>query len=123
MNLFGLQMNNLSENLAKKIPPTDSRLRPDVQQWEHANLELASKEKSRLETNQRKRRNQFKEENKSSVDIKDERTYYNPKYFIKTQEEGKYFYRPNGDKYWEEREKGEWKNAPRIFEDDCEPFY
>ena len=51
MNLVGFQMNHVSEALKKKLPPTDSRLRPDVRQWEHANLELASKEKARLENN------------------------------------------------------------------------
>ena len=55
-------MNDISEILKNKLPPTDSRLRPDIRHWEHANLELASKEKSRLENNQRKRRNEFKEE-------------------------------------------------------------
>ena len=84
MNVFALQMNNISDSLANKLPPTDSRLRPDIRHWEHANLELASKEKSRLETNQRKRRNEYKEESKEGVDMKDERTYYNPKYFVKT---------------------------------------
>ena len=123
MNLIGFQMNHVSDDLKKKLPPTDSRLRPDVRQWEHANLELASKEKARLENNQRKRRNIFKESNKDIKDIKDERTYYNPKYFTKSIQGSEYIYKPIGNKYWEDREKGGWNDAPRIFEDDCQPFY
>jgi hypothetical protein len=40
-------------------------------------------------------------------------------------EKGKvdYEYTPNGNKYWEERDKGEWKHAPNIYNDDCEAFY
>jgi hypothetical protein len=44
-------MNDVSDSLKKKLPPTDSRLRPDVRSWEHADLEQASKEKARLENN------------------------------------------------------------------------
>lgn len=48
----------MSDKLKEKLPPTDTRLRPDMRAWEHAELELASKEKERLEENQRARRKQ-----------------------------------------------------------------
>jgi len=87
--------------------------------------------------NQRKRRLEikkiFEEKQKSSKDyddfkIDDERTFYRPLYFNKKKvydEKGKvdYEYTPNGNKYWEERDKGEWKHAPNIYNDDCEAFY
>ena len=44
-------MNLLSDKLKAKLPPTDSRLRPDVRYWESADLENSSFEKARLETN------------------------------------------------------------------------
>jgi len=142
MNPYALQTNHISEKLSKKLPPTDSRFRKDVKAWEHADLEKTSKEKSRLENNQRSRRNTLKEKFKKDktfqqingveIDIKDERTYYQPKYFTKTvvdstdkdknksdKETKKYVYRPSGNKYWEERDLGRWANAPKIFEDDC----
>jgi hypothetical protein len=48
-NIHALQLNLLSDDLAKKLPPTDSRFRPDMRQWEAANLEAANSEKNRLE--------------------------------------------------------------------------
>jgi len=56
MNMVAFQVNYLSENLKAKLPPTDSRLRPDVRAWENGHMEEASKQKDRLEVNQRKRR-------------------------------------------------------------------
>ena len=41
----------MSDQLKAKLPPSDSRLRPDVRAWENAQLEEASKEKERLEIN------------------------------------------------------------------------
>lgn len=60
MNMVAFQVNYLSENLKTKLPPTDSRLRPDVRAWENGHMEEASKQKDRLEVNQRKRRQQTK---------------------------------------------------------------
>jgi hypothetical protein len=41
MNLYALQLNNLSEKLKSKLPPTDSRFRPDIRSWETADMEDA----------------------------------------------------------------------------------
>ena len=44
----------------------------------------------------------------------DERMWYTPKYFIKEVSNNpvtgkpEYTYKPNGNKYWEDREKGNW---------------
>ena len=51
INMLGLQMNHISDELKAKLPPTDTRLRPDTRAWEAAELELATKEKERLENN------------------------------------------------------------------------
>ena len=87
-------MNHISDKLRAKLPPSDTRLRPDLKAWEAAELDLATKEKDRLEENQRKRRKIVTEqlekrvENKEldSFDISDERTYYCPRYFEKVEE-------------------------------------
>jgi len=44
-------MNYLSNQLKLKLPPTDSRLRPDIRAWENGEMEIATKEKDRLEIN------------------------------------------------------------------------
>lgn len=62
MNYFALQMNLISDDLAKKLPPTDARLRPDLRAWENGDFDLATKEKDRLENNQRQRRTKVKAE-------------------------------------------------------------
>jgi hypothetical protein len=49
MNTFAIQLNLLPSNLKLKLPPTDSRLRPDLRAWENGDADLASKEKERLE--------------------------------------------------------------------------
>jgi hypothetical protein len=41
----------ISDLLKTKLPPTDSRLRGDIRAWESCDLELASREKDRLERN------------------------------------------------------------------------
>lgn len=56
MNLYSLQLMVLSDELRSKIPPTDGRLRGDTKYWDVADLDLATKEKDRLERNQRSRR-------------------------------------------------------------------
>ena len=54
---------------------------------------------------------------------------YTPRFFERiTQIDPKtskktFSYKPIKNKYWEEREKGTWENDPRIFDDDCEPFF
>ena len=89
MNYWSLQLNFLSDELKNKLPPTDSRLRPDVRFWEHADLENSSIEKERLENNQRLRRKKLKvileemNENNGKIDMMDEESFYNPKFFDK----------------------------------------
>ena len=46
---FTLQLNNLPEGLKEKLPPTDSRLRPDQRAVEEGDFDRAGAEKNRLE--------------------------------------------------------------------------
>lgn len=45
----------------QKLPPTDSRFRTDQRALEEGNIEIASKEKNRLEEKQRRRRKRNEE--------------------------------------------------------------
>lgn len=66
--------------------------------------------------------------------VSDERTFYTPTFFQKNvtvdaKGNKKYLYepipsqdQPDSYLYWEMRDQNNWK-VPRIFEDDCEPFY
>jgi len=42
-------LNYLPDSLRPKLPPTDSRFRPDQRAWEQGNSDLATDEKNRLE--------------------------------------------------------------------------
>lgn len=46
---FGLQLNYLTDALKERLPPTDSRLRPDQRAMENGDMDLANREKHRLE--------------------------------------------------------------------------
>ena len=105
---YSCSLNNITEDFKNIIPPTDSRLRPDQRALENQNLELAEKEKKRIEEKQRNRHHYF-EENK----IK-----YEPKYFNEVLDsltnENIYLYK--GD-YWHDRRMQNFQNLYQIFLD------
>ena len=129
-NLPAYQMNLLSDQLKAKLPPTDSRLRPDLRFWENSQPSEAQDEMNRLVQNQKERRNKVEAllKDEPNIDMYNERTFYEPQYFKKEiiEKEGsetQYKYTPIAGKYWAEREMGTWENAPKIFEDGCKEFY
>lgn len=50
---FTMQLNELVDEVKEHLPPTDSRLRPDIRELENGNIDAASSEKHRLEEKQR----------------------------------------------------------------------
>ncbi|XP_072297644.1 oxysterol-binding protein-related protein 1-like isoform X2 [Eucyclogobius newberryi] len=50
---FAMQLNELEKSMEGVIPPTDSRLRPDIRAMETGDIDQASAEKKRLEEKQR----------------------------------------------------------------------
>ncbi|KAK3038448.1 hypothetical protein RJ639_029746 [Escallonia herrerae] len=53
MTSFAITLNELTPGLQEKLPPTDSRLRPDQRHLENGEYDKANAEKLRLETRQR----------------------------------------------------------------------
>ncbi|KAL6984413.1 Oxysterol-binding protein-related protein 1C [Sarracenia purpurea var. burkii] len=96
---FAITLNELNSQLKKKLPPTDSRLRPDQRCLENGEYDMANSEKLRLEQRQRQAQ-------------KMQESGWMPKWF--TKEKGSDAYRYNGC-YWEAREKGNWDSCPDIF--------
>ncbi|KJA26139.1 hypothetical protein HYPSUDRAFT_37022 [Hypholoma sublateritium FD-334 SS-4] len=88
---YGITLNEISSDLLEKLPPTDSRLRPDVRALEDGELDLAEEQKLRIEQAQRDRRNNGQERL--------------PKWFKQVGDEWQYV-----GGYWESRSKG-WKQA------------
>ncbi|KAF4365227.1 hypothetical protein F8388_017793 [Cannabis sativa] len=50
---FAITLNELTEGLQEKLPPTNSRLRPDQRYVENEDYEKANSDKQRLEKRQR----------------------------------------------------------------------
>lgn len=93
---FGITLNEITPDIESKLPPTDSRFRPDVRALEEGDLERAEEEKKRVEEMQRERRGQGK-----TVE---------PRWF---KEVGKEDWEYVGG-YWEERDKG-WKDVEPLW--------
>lgn len=89
---FGITLNEITSDLEGKLPPTDSRFRPDVRALEEGNIDEAEAQKTRLEETQRDRRRRGAD-----------RT---PQWFKQVGEDWKY----QGG-YWEGRATG-WKETP-----------
>ncbi|KAH7567849.1 hypothetical protein JRO89_XS07G0166400 [Xanthoceras sorbifolium] len=96
---FAITLNELIPELKEKLPPTDSRLRPDQRHLENGEYEMANSEKLRLEQRQRQAR-------------KMQESGWQPRWFAKDKGSGTYRYSGG---YWEAREEGKWDLCPDIF--------
>jgi hypothetical protein len=126
MSSFSLQLNLITDKLREKLPPTDVRLRQDMRAWESGLQQVASDLKHKLEENQRNRKKILKKELGDVVNGSKDSEYYTPLYFKQAKhplnDEPYYeFVEKNkrGSNYWQDREKGDWKHLPKIWEDDC----
>ncbi|KAH7670658.1 Oxysterol-binding protein [Dioscorea alata] len=96
---FAISLNELAPSLLEKLPPTDSRLRPDQRHLENGEYELANAEKLRLENSQRQARRM-------------QEKGWQPRWFRKDSEDDCYRYVGG---YWEVREQRKWDEIPDIF--------
>ncbi|CAJ2664081.1 unnamed protein product [Trifolium pratense] len=96
---FAITLNELTPGLKEKLPPTDSRLRPDQRHLENGEYEKANMEKQRLEKRQRMSR-------------KMQENGWEPRWFRKEGENGTFRYTGG---YWEARAVGTWNGCPNIF--------
>lgn len=107
---FASSLNEITSLEKDRLPPTDSRLRPDQRAAEDGNLDQAETLKTRLEEKQRKRRKVMEEEG----------TSWKPKWFEKVGggDGGEEVWVAKGgkDSYWEERKVGKWEGVERVFD-------
>ncbi|XP_047981769.1 oxysterol-binding protein-related protein 1C-like isoform X1 [Salvia hispanica] len=94
---FAITLNELVPGLEEKLPPTDSRLRPDQRCLENGEYEKANAEKLRLEQRQRQAR-------------KMQEQGWKPRWFAKESNSYRYI-----GGYWEAREQSNWEGCPDIF--------
>ncbi|XWS69124.1 hypothetical protein CRYUN_Cryun04dG0152700 [Craigia yunnanensis] len=102
---FAISLNELTPGLLEKLPPTDSRLRPDQRHLENGEYEMANAKKLRLEQLQRQARGL-------------QERGWQPRWFRKD-EDGCYLYIGG---YWEAREKRNWDGIPDIFDQSSDPL-
>jgi len=90
---FGMTLNETTPDIEDKLPPTDSRFRPDVRALEEGDIDTAEEEKARVEDLQRQRRQR-------GQDAK-------PRWFRQINGTNEWEYAGG---YWESRSQG-WKKA------------
>ena len=103
---YSFDLNDLTEEMKKVLPPTDSRFRPDQRLMEYQEVDKAAEEKHRLEEEQRARAKQYKKEG----------FIPKPLYFDETYDDltGELIYKYKGN-YWDMRYNHRFENLPKIF--------
>ena len=107
---FAAQLNEITPIEKGKLPPTDSRLRPDQRAAEDGDFDEAEVMKGKLEEAQRRRRKVLEDEGGS----------WTPKWFEKVaggdgNGEEVWVAKTGQDSYWEKRTNGEWGKVEKIF--------
>ncbi|KNG82613.1 hypothetical protein ANOM_009402 [Aspergillus nomiae NRRL 13137] len=113
LTVFAATLNEITPIEDHKLPPTDSRLRPDQRALEDGDVDRAEEVKVKLEESQRARRREMESAGQS----------WNPKWFTRVDDdlagnEGEVVWRLKSGKegYWEERSKGTWAGVVPVFE-------
>jgi oxysterol-binding protein 1 len=106
---FVVTLNAVPERLQGRLPPTDTRLRPDQRAMEDGEYDFAATEKNRVEEKQRAARRVRENEG----------VEWKPKWFSKKRDEltGESYWAFGGEggSYWESRQKGDWSVSDDIF--------
>jgi oxysterol-binding protein 1 len=103
---FVVTLNAVPDTLRAKLPPTDTRLRPDQRAMEDGEYDFAATEKNRVEEKQRAARRVRENEG----------IEWKPKWFSKKRDDltGEMYWDFHGD-YWEKRADGDWSRCDDIF--------
>jgi oxysterol-binding protein-related protein 3/6/7 len=111
---FAASLNEILSVERDRLPPTDSRLRPDQRALEEGDIDRAEDLKAKLEEKQRERRREMEERGET----------WKPRWFTRVADEHDggddeviWRLRMGRDNYWEERErgKGEWNGSVPVF--------
>lgn len=108
---FAGSLNKITSIEEGNLPPTDSRLRPDMRSYEMGNIDEAERLKKQLEEEQRARRKITEESNQS----------YCPLFFEKVggspdqPDSGEWVYRTGGDSYWNRRKRQDWHGVQALW--------
>lgn len=105
--VFAAQLNEITELEKNRLPPNDSRLRPDLRIYEQQkDVEYAEKVKLNLEQKQRERRKELELAGKQ----------HEPFFFVKSNDSrGHYILRHGARNYWVQRQNQDWSSIPHYF--------
>jgi hypothetical protein len=106
---FAAQLNEITAVEQDKLPPTDSRLRPDQRAAEDGDMDLAEGVKAKLEERQRGRRRVMEEHGEE----------WKPRWFFHAGNDGDeeiWRLKTGKDGYWDARAKSEWSGVVEVFE-------
>lgn len=108
LTTFAASLNEITQLERGKLPPTDSRLRPDQRAHERGDLDDAEAWKAKLEEKQRLRRRAYEERGEE----------HRVRWFVRVEggDEGEEVWKLKGGKegYWEERSRGGWTGVEDI---------
>jgi hypothetical protein len=105
---FAAQLNEVTGAERGRLPPSDSRLRPDQRALEDGDMERAEALKARLEERQRAKRRGAEERGEE----------WAPRWFVvagKDGDEEVWRLKTGRDGYWDSRARGEWAGVPDLF--------
>jgi len=109
---FAASLNEVTSLEEGKLPPTDSRLRPDQRAAENGDWDQAETWKVKMEEAQRRRRKV----------MEDDGITWQPKWFEKVEggdgAEEVWVAKTGNGSYWEERKDGKWRGIERMFDVD-----
>ncbi|CAL8463373.1 g2907 [Coccomyxa elongata] len=112
LSVFAMQANEMTEGLREKLPPTDSRLRPDLRQLEHGNYDKANAAKKVLEERNAARMVEVRASRADKAAVA-------PHFFELAAPDAplgralRWRYRDGS--YWEARRKGDWSDCRDLF--------
>ncbi|KAJ9156690.1 Oxysterol-binding protein [Pleurostoma richardsiae] len=108
---FAAALNEITDLERGRLPPTDTRLRPDQRFAEEGELDAAEEWKVKLEEAQRRRRKALEERGEE----------HRPRWFVRAApaagQDGEEVWKIKGGRegYWEARERGQWSGVEDIF--------
>ena len=110
LTLFAAALNEITSIENSRLPPTDSRLRPDQRALEEGDLDRAEEVKVQLEEGQRARRRELEAAGES----------WSPRWFTQISDESDgetaWALKSGKDGYWDERARGTWSGVIPVFE-------
>lgn len=108
---FAGSLNKVTALEEGNLPPTDSRLRPDLRTYENGNVSEAERLKQEVEENQRSRRKDLEASGKK----------YEPMYFrhmggdSSDPTSGEWVYKTGPESYWERRKSKSWAGSISLW--------